>query len=198
MSSSLSSQDPQAARHSADLLKGNMAPKLSDTPDTTADVNASPAAATHDWLLRHRLKRVEETWAAVLEEECGPNLVALLTRLRQLCAPDGQAKGADAAPVLKLIEKLELSDAIKMSRAFALYFQLINIVEQHYEQQGQQKQYRAAYEDAAPSRKRPPLKHYRKVSTALTARARSPKVSTSQKIYGMSAPFTGYFPHSNG
>ncbi|MEL6881033.1 MAG: phosphoenolpyruvate carboxylase [Cyanobacteria bacterium J06607_10] len=126
-----------------------MAPKLSDTPDTTADVNALPTAATHDWLLRHRLNRVEETWAAVLEEECGPSLVALLTRLRQLCAPDGQAKGADAAPVLKLIEELELSDAIKMSRAFALYFQLINIVEQHYEQQGQQKQYRAAYEDAA-------------------------------------------------
>ena len=108
-----------------------------------------PAVATHDWLLRNRLTRVEETWAAVLEDECGPALVALLARLRELCAPDGQAKAADASPVLRLIEELELSDAIKMARAFALYFQLINIVEQHYEQRGQQQQYRAAYEDAA-------------------------------------------------
>ena len=109
----------------------------------------STTAAPHDWLLRNRLKSVEETWTAVLQDECGPDLVALLTRLRQLCAPDGQAKAADAAPVLRLIEELELDDAIKMARAFALYFQLINIVEQHYEQRGQQRQYRAAYEDAA-------------------------------------------------
>ena len=105
----------------------------------TTLTNASEAAATsaaaapHDWLLRNRLKSVEETWTAVLEDECGPDLVALLTRLRKLCAPDGQAKSADASPVLRLIEELELDDAIKMARAFALYFQLINIVEQHYE-----------------------------------------------------------------
>ncbi|PZO19507.1 MAG: phosphoenolpyruvate carboxylase [Leptolyngbya foveolarum] len=121
----------------------------------TTLTNASEAAvisatvAPHDWLLRNRLKSVEETWTAVLQDECGPDLVALLTKLRKLCAPDGQAKAADAAPVLRLIEELELDDAIKMARAFALYFQLINIVEQHYEQRGQQRQYRAAYEDAA-------------------------------------------------
>ena len=109
----------------------------------------SAAANPHDWLLRNRLKSVEETWSAVLRDECGPELVALLTRLREVCAPDGQAKSADASPVLRLIEELELDDAIKMARAFALYFQLINIVEQHYEQRGQQRQYRAAYEDAA-------------------------------------------------
>lgn len=122
---------------------------LTDAAIESSDVEVIPAIATQDWLLRNRLKRVEETWAAVIEDECGPDLVALLTRLRKLCAPDGQAKGADASPVLQLIEELELSDAIKMARAFALYFQLINIVEQHYEQRGQQQQYRAAYEDAA-------------------------------------------------
>ena len=109
----------------------------------------SAADLPQDWLLRNRLRSVEATWTAVLEDECGPDLVALLTRLRELCAPDGQAKSADASPVLRLIEELELDDAIKMARAFALYFQLINIVEQHYEQRGQQRQYRAAYEDAA-------------------------------------------------
>ena len=124
-------------------------PDVSDAAASKSDVEAIPAVATYDWLLRHRLKSVEVTWATVLEDECGADLVALLTRLRQLCAPDGQANAADASPVLRLIEELELSDAIKMARAFALYFQLINIVEQHYEQRGQQQQYRAAYEDAA-------------------------------------------------
>ena len=119
------------------------------TLTNASEVEIKPAVASHDWLLRNRLKSVEETWSAVLEDECGPTLVALLTRLRELCAPDGQAKAADASPVLRLIEELELDDAIKMARAFALYFQLINIVEQHYEQRGQQRQYRAAYEDAA-------------------------------------------------
>jgi phosphoenolpyruvate carboxylase len=118
-----------------------------DSLTNPSNVEVTPA--TQDWLLRNRLKRVEETWAEVLEEECGATLVALLSRLRKLCAPDGQANAADASPVLKLIAALELSDAIKMARAFALYFQLINIVEQHYEQRGQQQQYRAAYEDAA-------------------------------------------------
>ncbi len=120
-----------------------------DSLSNPSDVEVTPAVATQDWLLRNRLKRVEETWAEVLEEECGAALVALLSRLRKLCEPDGQANAASALPVLKLIEALELSDAIKMARAFALYFQLINIVEQHYEQRGQQQQYRAAYEDAA-------------------------------------------------
>jgi len=127
---------------------GNLPTTLTDAPTDAIDT-VTPEAITQEWLLRHRLKRVEETWASVLEEECGPTLVALLTRLSQLCAPDGQANAADASPVLQLIEELELSDAIKMSRAFALYFQLINIVEQHYEQRGQQEQYRAASEDAA-------------------------------------------------
>jgi len=123
---------------------------LTDAANTNpVDVEVLPTVASHDWLLRNRLKRVEETWAEVLEDECGPELVALLTRLRKLCAPDGQANTEDDSPVLKLIGELELSDAVKMSRAFALYFQLINIVEQHYEQRGQQQQYRAAYEDAA-------------------------------------------------
>ena len=145
MSSTLSSVGSQSVGPQS---VGNSPTTLTNAP--VADFSAAtPETMTQEWLLRHRLKRVEETWAAVLEEECGPTLVALLTRLSQLCAPDGQANAADASPVLQLIEELELSDAIKMSRAFALYFQLINIVEQHYEQRGQQQQYRAAYEDAA-------------------------------------------------
>ncbi|MEM9807015.1 MAG: phosphoenolpyruvate carboxylase, partial [Cyanobacteria bacterium P01_D01_bin.56] len=94
--------------------------------------------------LRHRLTTVEHIWETVLETECGTNLVSLLNNIRRMCAPDGQAdKALDNANALQLIEQLSLEDAIRMARAFALYFQLINIVEQHYEQQDQRKHYEA-------------------------------------------------------
>ncbi|MBX2864960.1 MAG: phosphoenolpyruvate carboxylase [Leptolyngbyaceae cyanobacterium MAG.088] len=94
--------------------------------------------------LRHRLSTVESIWESVLETECGADLVSLLKNIRRICAPDGQADPAlDNANALELIEQLSLEDAIRMARAFALYFQLINIVEQHYEQQDQRKHYQA-------------------------------------------------------
>ncbi|MDV3351259.1 phosphoenolpyruvate carboxylase [Leptolyngbyaceae cyanobacterium CCMR0082] len=93
--------------------------------------------------LRHRLTTVESIWESVLEAECGADLVSLLKHIRRMCTPDGQADPAlDNANALQLIEQLSLEDAIRMARAFALYFQLINIVEQHYEQQDQRKHYR--------------------------------------------------------
>ncbi|EKU97876.1 phosphoenolpyruvate carboxylase [Leptolyngbya sp. PCC 7375] len=92
--------------------------------------------------LRHRLTTVESIWESVLETECGVDLVSLLKHIRRMCTPDGQADPAlDNANALQLIEQLSLEDAIRMARAFALYFQLINIVEQHYEQQDQRKHY---------------------------------------------------------
>ncbi len=105
----------------------------------------SPSTAT-DLFLRHRLKLVEELWQAVLHQECGQQLVDLLRQLRALCSPEGQVPAEMESGALKVIEKLDLNEAIRAARAFALYFQLINIVEQHYEQRGQQQQYRATYE----------------------------------------------------
>ncbi|MGF1478134.1 MAG: phosphoenolpyruvate carboxylase [Cyanophyceae cyanobacterium] len=89
-----------------------------------------------DLFLRHRLKLVEDLWESVLRSECGQDLVDLLKQLRSL-SPDGQAPELPhSCP--NLIEKLELDAAIRTARAFALYFQLINIVEQHYDQRNQQ------------------------------------------------------------
>jgi phosphoenolpyruvate carboxylase len=73
-------------------------------------------------------------------------LVDLLNQLRDMCSPEGQAPSFIESEVLKVVEKLDLNAAIRAARAFALYFQLINIVEQHYEQRDQQQQYRAARE----------------------------------------------------
>ncbi len=105
---------------------------------------------TSDLFLRHRLKIVEDLWEAVLRQECGQELVDLLNQLREMCSPEGQATTFAESDVLQVVEKLDLNEAIRAARAFALYFQLINIVEQHYEQRDQQQQYRAARE-AAPS-----------------------------------------------
>ena len=90
-----------------------------------------------DLFLRHRLQVVEDLWESVLRQECGQALVDLLKQLRALCSPEGQATNDQAAEVVRLIEQLDLNEAIRAARAFALYFQLINIVEQHYEQRQQ-------------------------------------------------------------
>lgn len=104
-----------------------------------------------DMLLKHRLKLVEELWEAVLHSECGQQLVDLLKELRSLA----NAQGAQDAPeqiakIAHLIEALELGDAIRAARAFALYFQLINIVEQHYEQREQQIARQTSFLELAP------------------------------------------------
>lgn len=105
-------------------------------------------ATTSNLFLRYRLKTVEDMWEAVLKQECGQDLVDLLNKLRSLCSPEGQARSFSKSEVLQLIEQLDLSEAIRATRAFALYFQLINIVEKHYEQRDQQLQYRAARDTA--------------------------------------------------
>ena len=95
-----------------------------------------------DLFLRHRLKMIEELWETVLRQECGQELVDILTQLRDLSSPEGQAPEAVAGELLRVVEHLDLNQAIRSARAFALYFQLINIVEQHYEQ----RQYHLIYD----------------------------------------------------
>ncbi len=106
---------------------------LLQSPDEALTVSPSPL----DLFLRQRLQTVEELWESVLKQECGQELVNLLAKLRDLCFPEGQASNDKVAEVVKLISQLELNEAIRAARAFALYFQLINIVEQHYEQRQQ-------------------------------------------------------------
>ncbi|MDJ0737217.1 MAG: phosphoenolpyruvate carboxylase [Nostocaceae cyanobacterium] len=94
-----------------------------------------------DLFLRHRLQVVEELWENVLRQECGQKMVDLLRQLRDLCSPEGQANKDQASSVFKMIEQLNINEAIRAARAFALYFQLINIIEQDYEQRQQLTRY---------------------------------------------------------
>lgn len=84
--------------------------------------------------LELRLSLVERAWETVLRQECGQELLDMLRQLNAMCSPEGQAPEYPAAEVLDIIETLDLKAAIQAARALALFFQLINIVEQHYEQ----------------------------------------------------------------
>jgi phosphoenolpyruvate carboxylase len=103
-----------------------------------------------DLFLTLRLKLVEDLWESVLRSECGQPLVDLLKQLRALCSPEGKAMEAEESSITQVIESLDLNEAIRAARAFALYFQLINIVEQHYEQRDQQLTRRATYQETTP------------------------------------------------
>ena len=88
-------------------------------------------------LLHHRLKLIEQLWESVLCSEYGQEMVDLLQKLRKVSSPEGKAQDLPQSTVPQIIENLAIEDAIQAARAFALYFQLINIVEQHYEQKEQ-------------------------------------------------------------
>ncbi|MBF2056759.1 MAG: phosphoenolpyruvate carboxylase [Cyanobacterium sp. T60_A2020_053] len=104
---------------------------------TTTALEELSIYSNSELLLRHRLKLVENLWELILRNECGQQLVDLLEQLKSACSPEGQTSETPKQSVSKWIEQLELDDAIKTARALALYFQLINIVEQHYEQRNQ-------------------------------------------------------------
>ncbi len=101
-------------------------------------------------LLHYRLKVIEDLWERVLRDACGQDLVNLLNQLREMCSPEGMAVEPLSGQVHQLVEKLDLNDAIRAARAFALYFQLINIVEQHYEQREQKLALKLSLQKSAP------------------------------------------------
>jgi phosphoenolpyruvate carboxylase len=95
-------------------------------------------------LLGERLELVEELWLAVLHSECPPAQVERLIRLKELSGRfdpehDGSRKGlieggVDSEAISQVIRDMDLADGIAAARAFSLYFQLINILEQHIEE----------------------------------------------------------------
>jgi phosphoenolpyruvate carboxylase len=102
--------------------------------------------------IQQYIEFVEDLWESVLKEACGSRLIELLQQLRDLCSPDGQAPHRSELDVHSLIANLPLDEAVKAVRAFALYFQLINIVEQHCEQKERQLLLRATLPTGAPDR----------------------------------------------
>ena len=79
-------------------------------------------------LLQDRLELVEELWRDVLHSECQPAQAERLLRMKAFCEK-GQID-----EIVRLIRTMDLVEGINASRAFSLYFQLINILEQHIEE----------------------------------------------------------------
>ncbi|NJO20143.1 MAG: phosphoenolpyruvate carboxylase, partial [Spirulinaceae cyanobacterium RM2_2_10] len=127
------------------------------SPLLQSSEQAVQVPSTSMLLLRHRLKLVEDLWESVLLSECGPQMVDLLRQLRSMCSPEGQTAELPEQALLELIEHLDLDEAIRAARGFALYFQLINIVEQHYEQREQQLARSATYKHGSDVAGRPAL-----------------------------------------
>jgi phosphoenolpyruvate carboxylase len=95
-------------------------------------------------LLGERLELVETLWLSVLHSECPPGQVERLIRLKEASGrfdPEEEASrkgpfsaGANSEAIDQAIREMDLSDGIAAARAFSLYFQLINILEQHIEE----------------------------------------------------------------
>ncbi|MFM7635508.1 MAG: phosphoenolpyruvate carboxylase, partial [Cyanobacteriota bacterium] len=102
------------------------------SPIVAATPEPSPRATR---LLGERLELVEDLWQEVLRSECAPGQAEHLLRLKQLSEPTGEGDGAiDTGAIVRLIREMDLAEAIAAARAFSLYFQLVNILEQHIEE----------------------------------------------------------------
>ena len=79
--------------------------------------------------LNERLELVEDLWRTVLRSECPPDQAERLLQLKNLCQEEDTSD-----QIIELIVGMDLAEAIAAARAFSLYFQLVNILEQHIEE----------------------------------------------------------------
>ena len=122
------------------IMQRNPAETASMGPTLAATEASAPAAeprATR--LLGDRLELVEDLWQTVLRSECPAPQAERLLRMKALSnridggAPD-QASEAATEEIVQLIRDMDLAEAIAAARSFSLYFQLVNILEQHIEE----------------------------------------------------------------
>jgi phosphoenolpyruvate carboxylase len=138
-------------------VPASMGPTLAATE---APVSAAEPRVTR--LLGERLELVEELWQTVLRSECPPQQAERLLRLKELSsavdggAPDGDSEASTAA-IVQLIRDMDLAEAIAAARAFSLYFQLVNILEQHIEEDSYLASLRAHHPEQLSDPFLPPL-----------------------------------------
>ena len=113
---------------------------MKQNPGQVSDVEASCSQQIdHDAsrLLQQRLELVEDLWKTVLKSECPPEQTERLLRLKQLSDPSnvaGKNPTTTGDAIVLLIREMDLAEAISAARAFSLYFQLVNILEQRIEE----------------------------------------------------------------
>ncbi len=99
------------------------------TSDPLTELVTDSPSALSSHALRENIELVERLLRVVAAQECGGELVELLDKL--WASRTGEPRTGE---VRALIHGLPLAQSVQAIRAFSIYFQLINIVEQHYEQ----------------------------------------------------------------
>ena len=88
-------------------------------------------------LLKQRLELVEDLWQTVLRSECPSGQTERLLRLKELSEPSAFEKKQSlnsSREIAEIIADMDLAESISAARAFSLYFQLVNILEQRIEE----------------------------------------------------------------
>jgi phosphoenolpyruvate carboxylase len=115
------------------MSRTGITPASTPLPMRPSDPLAPSASPRVRRLLGERLELVEELWQTVLRSECPPEQAERLMRLKQLSDPEAP-QSETTAGIVPLIREMDLAEAIAAARAFSLYFQLVNILEQHIEE----------------------------------------------------------------
>ena len=116
---------------------GASMPQITTSAPDGEKARASGGDAVPARLLEQRLELVEDLWQTVLRSECPADQSERLLRLKQLSDPvalEGPDGDSTSDAIVALIKAMDLSEAIAAARAFSLYFQLINILEQRIEE----------------------------------------------------------------
>jgi len=80
---------------------------------------------------------IEDLWESVLREECPGNQADRLIQLKELSNPnqvDENSSKTLKKEIVEIVNSMDLAESIAAARAFSLYFQLVNILEQRVEE----------------------------------------------------------------
>jgi len=80
---------------------------------------------------------IEDLWESVLREECPFDQAERLIKLKELSHTnqvDIQSEKTFRNEIVEIINSMDLAESISAARAFSLYFQLVNILEQRVEE----------------------------------------------------------------
>jgi len=92
--------------------------------------------SNNDPLDKNRLL-IEDLWESVLREECPDDLAERLIQLKELSYSkqiDSDSSKTLKNEIVDIVNSMDLAESIAAARAFSLYFQLVNILEQRVEE----------------------------------------------------------------
>ena len=90
----------------------------------------------NDPLDRYRVL-IEDLWESVLREECPNDQADRLIQLKELSylnKVDNNSSKTSTHEIINIVNSMDLAESIAAARAFSLYFQLVNILEQRVEE----------------------------------------------------------------